>query len=348
MTETASEKMVQKRESPLQKDGQIHVLVADDDEMLRDLVASLLEREGFLVSAASGGTEAVDIIANRGVDVGVIDVKMPDMDGIEVLKRAKEIDPQIEVVMITGYTDRELAVESLKNHAYAFMKKPFADIADIPATVRKAAEKRQLVRENARLSEKVSRQNRLLREKLTELRLMHELTARLSHTMDLEALSRHLLEGFLPTASVEACSFLLLESEPPILLVRSKRELGGKALADAREVAARDAKELGGRNLRSETIRIQYRGPRPESMTQRYEVVGRINGHRSVVVTVKGELVGTLSMFRVGEEGFRCTDARMLSVLATQASRMIEGARECQDHEDPKTPATVQTSSAKL
>jgi CheY-like chemotaxis protein len=338
LNEIATEKMVKNRKLHLRKDAQVHVLLADDDETLRDLLVSLLEKEGFLVSAVGGGTAAISVVESGGVDVGLIDVKMPDINGIEVLKRAKEIDPQIEVVMITGYSDSDVDRESLVRHAYAFMRKPFPDIQQIPATVRRAAEKRRIARQNTRLTEKVSRQSRLLREKSAEVRLLRELTASVSRTMDFESLSWHLLDGLLFPSKVEACSFLLLDSSPPVLLARSKRELSGRALAEVREIAARETKELTGYDLRAQAISIRYKGPQAESLVERHQVVSEIRGHNSVPVTVQEQVIAILSICGRDEKSFDCADAR-LSVLAKQASHMIEVAWRSGYAGRPRVPA---------
>ncbi len=170
----SSGKMTETPDRSGKTNEQVRVLVADDDDNVRDLIVALLQNKGYLVSSAADGKEAMEIITNGDVDVALLDVKMPNMSGIEVLRKAKETDPEMEVVLITGFADTDIAVEAIRCRAYDFIKKPFEDVRQIPAVVRRAMEKRRMARQNARLTEEVSRQNRFLREKLAELTLLYE------------------------------------------------------------------------------------------------------------------------------------------------------------------------------
>lgn len=140
-------KVTEERNRSTKIDGRVHVVVADDNDSVRSLIVKLLESEGYLVSSAAGGKEALETIANGGVDVALADVRMPDMSGLEVLRRGKEIDPQLEVILITGLADTETATEAVRCGAYGFIKKPFEDIRQIPGLVHGAAEERVRKRE---------------------------------------------------------------------------------------------------------------------------------------------------------------------------------------------------------
>jgi YesN/AraC family two-component response regulator len=103
------------------------VLIADDEEDIRDLLGLLLEDLGFEVIKAGDGNSAVSLFQEARPSIVLTDIKMPGMDGIEVLKKVKTERPEVEVIMISGHGDMNLAIESLKYEAADFITKPIDD-----------------------------------------------------------------------------------------------------------------------------------------------------------------------------------------------------------------------------
>jgi len=102
-----------------------HVLIVDDEAVLRDSLSEWLTGDGYLVSKAENGMEALKTIETSPPDVAVIDIKMPGMDGVTLLKKIKEKNPEIQVVMMTAFATVENAVQSMKDGAFDFLTKPF-------------------------------------------------------------------------------------------------------------------------------------------------------------------------------------------------------------------------------
>jgi len=121
------------------------VLVVDDEESMRDSCAQVLGRDGFEVLGASGGDEALDMMARRRPDVLLVDLKMPGMSGQEFLERAKEDDPEVAAVVITGYATLESAVDVMKSGATDVLAKPFK-AGELRAAARAALANRRLSR----------------------------------------------------------------------------------------------------------------------------------------------------------------------------------------------------------
>lgn len=101
------------------------VLVVDDELIVRDSIKEWLEDEGFQVDMAESGVEALDKLAHNTYSLMLLDVKMPGMDGVEVLKRGREMHPDLNVVMMTAYATVETAVEAMKVGAMDYLMKPF-------------------------------------------------------------------------------------------------------------------------------------------------------------------------------------------------------------------------------
>jgi len=131
-----------------------NILLVDDHKPFRDSLAKILGGEGFRVFPASDGEEALDILRKEFIHLVLTDLKMPKMDGTELLKVAKTIRPDIEVLLITGYGTVDTAVTAMKDGAFDYIEKPFKP-REILKLVRKAVEKQSLVLENRKLQERI-------------------------------------------------------------------------------------------------------------------------------------------------------------------------------------------------
>ena len=102
----------------------IRVLLVDDEEDFVDALSQRLEMRDFAVGKACNGAEALGLIEGHEYDVIVLDVRMPGEDGIQILKRLKELKPLTEVIMLTGHATVQIAIEGMKFGAYDFLMKP--------------------------------------------------------------------------------------------------------------------------------------------------------------------------------------------------------------------------------
>jgi DNA-binding NtrC family response regulator len=125
------------------------VLVVDDEQLIRWSLAERMRAEGYDVVEAATGQEALDR-AREGVDLVLLDYKLPDLDGVTVLRRLRELDPDALVILLTAYASVETAVEAMKEGAFHFANKPF-DLEDVAFLVARALETTQLRREVRRL-----------------------------------------------------------------------------------------------------------------------------------------------------------------------------------------------------
>ncbi len=131
------------------------ILVVDDEEIVIRSCMRVLSGGGFQIDAARNGLEALSAINKNDYDVLILDIKMPRMDGIEVLQRVKETHPDIDVIMITGLHEIETAVQAMKLGAFDYLPKPF-DPDELELVVARAFERRQLLQENLALKSEVS------------------------------------------------------------------------------------------------------------------------------------------------------------------------------------------------
>lgn len=126
------------------------ILVAEDEEITLKHLVNTLKREGYNVLGTRNGHEALDAMSKEHFDVLITDIKMPEMNGIELLERAKETDHEIEVLVITGFGSIGSAVEAMKKGAYEYITKPF-DLDELILKVKNIHERKVLKKENLAL-----------------------------------------------------------------------------------------------------------------------------------------------------------------------------------------------------
>ncbi len=122
--------------------GKTLILVVDDQFSDRETLKAILEDKGYKVATARDGTKAIKMVKERHYDIIFLDVRLPNMNGVEAFEQVKEIDPQAAVIMITGYTEEDLVKRAVSHDAYTCIHKPF-DMERIIALVEDIARERK-------------------------------------------------------------------------------------------------------------------------------------------------------------------------------------------------------------
>jgi two-component system NtrC family response regulator len=133
------------------------ILIVDDEKNYPRILGAVLEEEGFEIQTANSGKKALEILEASDVDLVLTDMKMPSMDGIELLEKIKTRDPELPVIMMTAYGTVDKAVEAMQKGAYSYILKPF-DNERLILYVNKAIAMYRVVQENRRLRSAVSSQ----------------------------------------------------------------------------------------------------------------------------------------------------------------------------------------------
>jgi DNA-binding NtrC family response regulator len=133
------------------------ILVIDDEEIMREILDTLLTREGYDVRVASTGAEGLELTKSLPFDAAIVDVMMPGLDGIETLDELKKIDDELPVVMITAFASVENAIAAMKRGAFDYITKPFKN-DEVLVVVRNAVERRRLLAENTALRQNLQAQ----------------------------------------------------------------------------------------------------------------------------------------------------------------------------------------------
>lgn len=131
------------------------ILIVDDEKSMRDFLSIVLKKEGYFVAAAGDGQEAIQILQRDIFDLVLTDIKMPKLNGIELLKMVKDVSAETVVLMITAFASTETAIEAMKQGAYDYITKPF-QIDEVKLIIRNALEGRRLRTENLLLKRQLS------------------------------------------------------------------------------------------------------------------------------------------------------------------------------------------------
>lgn len=171
----------------------MHLLVVDDEETLRSVVSQVLTADGFKVSEAASGEEALEAFRSSSHPLVITDIRMGGMSGIELLTRIKEHNPDTQVVIMTSHASLDSALTALRAGAYDYLVKPFESLDLISAVAGRAAEKARLVAQNRELLEQLTRANEELKEAnraLKEMAVRDGLTSLYNHRYFQESLAQ--------------------------------------------------------------------------------------------------------------------------------------------------------------
>ena len=156
------------------------ILVIDDEKSIRNTLKEILEYEGHEVQDAADGLEGLKKIEAEKFDIVLCDIKMPKMDGLELLDKIMEIQSETPVIMISGHGTIETAVEAIKKGAYDFISKPL-DLNRMLITLRNALDRSSLVKETKTLKKKISRSNDMVGDS-APIRKIKEMIAKVAPT----------------------------------------------------------------------------------------------------------------------------------------------------------------------
>jgi two-component system response regulator PilR (NtrC family) len=132
----------------------MNILIVDDEEVLQDILTSLIRREGHITHSAATGEEGLAVLEREEIDLVVLDLMLPKMSGLDVLREIRRRDPDQVVVMITAYSSIEGAIEAMREGAFHYIPKPFKN-EEVLLTLRKGLEQRRLASENRSLRQQL-------------------------------------------------------------------------------------------------------------------------------------------------------------------------------------------------
>lgn len=264
----------------------ISILLVDDDPGILETLVDIFDEMGFATETASTGREALAKIRDRFFNVALLDIRLPDMQGTELLARAKDVQPDTQYIMATGNASLPTALESLNQGAYAYLEKPI-ELPNVKATVRRALEQQQLQLSNQRL--------------LEQLQALGEITTAALATLEPSDLLERLLTHLVHHHAADGGVIYLLEGERLVPRVAQAPEMDpepvslGEGLAGqaalSRDIVASDNVE--GDPLADLGVRTAVGAP----LLWRNELLGAVQLHRLRPEPFHGRQLEQLAMF---------------------------------------------------
>jgi diguanylate cyclase (GGDEF)-like protein len=228
--------------------GPKRVLVVDDEQSILNSLSDILEYAGYEVYTSEDGKGAIEIIEKVRLDAAVVDIKLPDISGMEVLKRIIRRDDEVCVILFTGYATLGTAVKALDEGAYDFITKPF-DIEKLKYVLRRGIELYKARRQNIELAKRLEMADRKLdiaRRRLSDERLMYEAVIEAGQemcaTLRTDALNRIILEKATEIVDAARGSLMLLDDNEWLVVKSAKGINDGLA----REVKVRLGEGIAG------------------------------------------------------------------------------------------------------
>ncbi len=285
------------------------VLVVDDDPDIRVLCEQILQRRGYLAITAATPTEALGLARASHLDLLLIDICMPEINGLELIQSIREIHGEIAAVVMTGYGTMENAIRSFKLGAQGFLVKPFSS-DDLIAAVEEALEKHRLSKENMRL--------RLLMP-------LFELNRNLVYEVDLESLFNTIVRVTLRETRSDVVALMLVHEDSGKLTCRAWAVSSPNILRDDLETFE---SHVAGRVMGSGEPVVLVEESVVEAPTRGIMQAGSVSSAISMPLLNKKSVIGVLNLSKLrGKPSYNQSDLELISVLCGQAAIAIENVR---------------------
>ncbi|MCK4809374.1 MAG: response regulator [Candidatus Omnitrophica bacterium] len=305
-----------------------NILVIDDELVMCKLLKELLEDRNYLVEYSQLGKEGIEKFKQGNFHVVMTDLKMPDINGIEVLKEIKKFDEDSVIVVLTAYPSFETVQLTLRLGAYDYITKPF-NIEDISFIIKRAVSFRNLILTNKELMMNLETQNLKLEEiveKRTKvLSLLYKIGQDISSSLKLEEVLETIVDKICAILDLEICSILLIEEENNKLLIKAARGLDEEICAET-EISLGESIP-GWVVQHSEAVLVEDIESDPR-FARKNKAKYYTRSFISVPLIFKQKVIGVINVNNKKSKGaFTRDDFDFIKGIANQAAIAVENAR---------------------
>jgi putative nucleotidyltransferase with HDIG domain len=277
------------------------ILVMDDEIQIRDWLALRLGQQGYNVITASNGNEGIARIRREEFDIAILDIMMPEMDGITALGHIKKINPEIEVIMVTGFGTMETVVESIRRGACDYIRKPF-NIEEILVVVEKVLEKKEL----------------------KETIALYDASKALVSTIEFEQLLKIIIDLATGILKSDDVSLMLLDNKKKLYIAAASYGLKDETKQKARLAIGEQIMDRAAKDQQPLLLADGFMDePHFEDIKDRNEIKSAI----ILPLTGKAGPLGILNINRIqGVEHFTVKDLHKAAIFGAQIALAIENA----------------------
>jgi len=301
------------------------IIIIDDEKRMCDSLTALLSDDGYQVIAYQNSPEAATAIRNQKVDLVITDIKMPVMDGLQILQVVKEVDEDIPVILMTGYASLDSAIEAVVQGAYDYLLKP-VEFAYLELAVNRALEKRRSDLARLKLLEELKLSNLILQRRISELNALYEAGKSIGSTANLNELLKQIVALASSVTDAQIGSIMLLDEREEYLTIEAAIGLDQEIIDKTRLPIGASIAGYVAKN--SEPLIVDD--------VEHDERFKRINqekyGAASLLcapLRIKNHIIGIINMSnKQGGEAFTKDDLRLLTTFASQAAVAVDDANQ--------------------
>jgi FixJ family two-component response regulator len=286
------------------------VLVLDDERIVLESVSRILEEQGYLVETHQAAKSALEALRTDKFQLLITDLRIPDLDGLQVMKESKRIDPDIPIVVLTAYASVDTAREALKSGAVDYVKKPFTpeQLIDLVQRV---------------LASRVLEEQRDYRNKAFE-----ELKRNISSSLSLREILNQVVEGVVKILRVKGATISLLDKEKKYLRVAAYHGLSNEYVSKG---PLGSSASIGAMILEGEPILISDATSDPRAQYPQEASREGVKSILSVPLLAKDHIIGALRLYTSEMADFTEEDIKFAQGFAEYVSLAIENAQKYED-----------------
>lgn len=303
------------------------VLIVDDEERICQSLCALLGAEGYTIETAGDGQVALAKITQTSYDLILSDIKMPKADGMTVLRKARELDPEALVILMTGYASLESAVSAVSAGAYEYILKP-VEFEELKRLVKRAVDKREVDLARRTLLAELSETNKRLKREIAHKEALNQAALSLSYSGRLEELLQKIVTLAAGVLGAKVGSIMLLDSEGKYLSIRASLGLSPEIVESTRlEVGASIAGAAAQTGLPILVRDLETDARFARASRQKYETKSLL----SVPLKQGGKILGVLNLAdKLDSTSFTEEDLKLLTAFASLASVALSDAQNFQ------------------
>ena len=294
------------------------ILVVDDAPNSVRVIQDVLAAEGYQVIGVGSGAEALEKAQGGFCNVAFLDIRLPDVEGIELIAPLKEMLPDMAVIMVTAYASLETAVRALNQGASAYITKPL-DMGEVLATVREALEKQRLVMENRRLLQEAKQRER-------EAQALYELTKLLT-LLDHQRIIDSLVGQSAQIIDCHVASFLLAGIGSVNITFKVIEPVSERFLQKLQQRLLDGYKTLSGQKPDGVTVNLQGEVKAVEGEGQ------AVKSFLTAPLIAGGRVLGMLNLSSPRPDAYTESDLRLLSTVSNQAAQLELAERKRAEEE---------------
>jgi GAF domain-containing protein/CheY-like chemotaxis protein len=305
--------------------AQEKILIVEDEQALSQLMDTMMQTNGYRTVIARDGVEGLDLATRERPDLILLDLHLPKMGGMEVLRGLREQQVNLPVVVVTAWRTERLVIEALRLGVKDYITKPFS-MNEMLDVVQRALTEGRLRRERDTLIEQLQGSNQELEQRVRQLTALYEVGQALASTLDLDETLQVILQEAGRVLGVDVASIFLLDEQTGELVFCSGTGEGAKVLIYQRLAPGQGI--AGWVAERGDPLLVHDAQSDPRYSPIFDEITGLITSSiLCVPLIVKGRVIGVVEALNKPQPGFTEDDLAMLRSLATSAAIAIENAQ---------------------